>query len=333
MAITGSSGATPRLSRRTVLTGAAALIAGAAGVPARPARAAQAPRIRAAAAGWSGRDGELLVLTEESEPTGAADYALRVLEPAGAAEPGAAVTGALGPPLPLPLPGDFAPHSMAATGPVLWVTGARELAPDRVRPALVRIENGVGGYVDLPVPEDVRSGVATAASPLGSGLAVAIEGGPGEHLAALSRSHLAVTADGARTWTGRRLADDLGEGYGTVLTETDRGLFAAVADGAGTQFAFTGRLTEATALVLAPAGTLPGAGRPMAAVAAAAHVSLFSDRDGAITETRFAPGRTESGTGGTARDCACLGEVLAVPGRRGLRLETDGTTIHIRGLD
>lgn len=326
MAFTGNSGATPRLSRRTVLTGAAALLAGAAGVPARPARAAAALRIRAAAAGWSGRDGELLVLTEESE----ADYALRILEPATTA-PGAPVTGVLGPPLPLPLPADFTPHSMAATSAVLWLTGARALAPDRPRPALVRIEDAAARYADLPVPDTIRAGIATAVSPFGNGLAVAIEGGPAEHLAALSRSHLAVTTDGARTWTGHGLAAGLGEGYGTVLAYTGHGLFAAVADGAGTQYAYTGRLTESTALALTPAGTRPHAGRPMAAVAADTHVSLFSERDGAITETRFANGRTESAPGSASRDCACLGQVLAVPGRRGLWLETDGTTIHIRG--
>ncbi|WP_158630383.1 hypothetical protein [Glycomyces terrestris] len=326
MAFTGSAGATPRLTRRTVLTGAAALVAGAAGVPARPARAAGNPQVCAAAAGWTGRDGELLVLTAEPD----AGHALRVLEPVESAE---TVTGVLGPPLPLPLPADFTPHSMAAAGAILWVTGARELAPDRARPALVRVRDGVGAYVDLPVPEAIRSGIATAATPLGNGLAVAIEGGPDEHLAVLSRSHLAVSADGGRTWTEQPLASGLGEGYGTVLAETDRGLFAAVADGAGTQFAYTGRLTESAspALVLAPAGTVAGAGRPMAAVAGDAHVSLYSDRDGTITETRFADGGTETGPGGAARDCACLGQVLAVPGRPGLRLETDGTTIHIRG--
>jgi hypothetical protein len=333
MAITRSSDATPHLSRRTVLTSAAAILAGAAGVPARPASAAQAPRIRAAAAGWTGRDGELLVLTEEAQSGDASDYAVRILEPAEAVAAGAAVTGTLGPSFSLPLPRDFTPHSMAATGPVLWVTGARSLAPDRARPALVRIEDATGAYADLPVPKAIRSGIATAVCPFGNGLAVAIEGGPDEHLHVLSRSHLAVTTDGARTWTGRSLSADLGEGYGTVLAETDHGLFAALADGTGTQFAYTGRLTERTALALKPVGTFPDAGRPMAAVAAGTHVSLFSDRDGAITETRFAHGPTEPAFDGTPRDCACRGQVLAVPGRRGLWLETDGATIHIRGID
>ncbi|GAA1660602.1 hypothetical protein GCM10009830_02100 [Glycomyces endophyticus] len=326
MAFTGSSGATPRLTRRTVLTGAAALLAGAAVPAAKPARAAANPQIYAAAAGWTGYGGELLVLTGEAET----DHALRVLEPA---ESAGTVTGVLGPPLPLPLPDGFVPHSMAATGATLWVTGARELGPDRAVPALVRIDGAAGEYVDLPVPDSIRSGIATAVTPLGTGLAVAVEGGPDEHLTVLSRSHLAITADG-RAWTEQELAAGLGEGYGTVLAETDRGLFAAVADGAGTQSAFTGRLAEAAVprLVLTAAGTVANAGRPMAAVAADAYVSLYSDRDGVITETRYTGDeRTETAFGGTTGDCACLGEVLAVPGRRGLWLETDGTTIHIRG--
>ncbi|MEU6246639.1 hypothetical protein [Glycomyces sp. NPDC047010] len=331
MAFTGPSGATPRLSRRALLTGA--LLAGAVGLaPARPARAAETPQIRAAAAGWTGRGGELLVLTADALDTG---YALRILEPGEAAEPGADVTGVLGPPLPLPLPDDFTPHSMAATGAVLWLTGARETAPGRVRPALLRIEDADSGYADLPVPKDIGAGLATAIAPMGEhGIAVAIEGGPDEHLTALSRSRLAVTADGGSTWAAGVLADGLGEGYGTVLAETDRGVFAAVADGDGTQTAATARLAEAGTpqLVLTPAGTYPGAGRPMAAVAADAHVSLFSDRDGAVTETRFTDDeRTETAVG-PAADCACRGEILAVPGRRGLWLETDGTTIHIRGI-
>lgn len=330
MAFTGPSGATPRLSRRALLT--SALLAGAAGLaPARPARAADAPQIRAAATGWTGRNGELLVLTASD-----AEYALRILEPGEATEPGADVTGVLGPPLPLPLPGDFTPHSMAATGAVLWLTGARESAPGRVRPALVRIEDADSGYADLPVPKDIGAGLATAIAPLGAdGIAVAIEGGADEHLTALSRSRLAVTTDGGSTWAAGELADGLGEGYGTVLAETDRGVFAAVADGAGTQTAVSARLAEAGTpqLVLTPAGTYPGAGRPMAAVAADTHVSLFSDRDGAVTETRFTDDeRIEAAYGGAAADCACRGEILAVPGRRGMWLETDGSTIHIRGI-
>ncbi|MEU5871806.1 hypothetical protein AB0A73_09635 [Glycomyces sp. NPDC047369] len=331
MAFTGPSGATPRLSRRALLTGA--LLAGAAGLaPARAARAADAPQIRAAAAGWTGRNGELLVLTADALDAG---YALRILEPGEAVEPGAAVAGVLGPPLPLPLPADFTPHSMAATGAVLWVTGARESAPGAVRPSLVRIEDADGGYADLPVPDDIGAGIATAIAPMGSdGIAVAIEGGADEHLTALSRSRLAVTADGGSTWAAGELADGLGEGYGTVLAETDRGVFAVAADGAGTQTAVNARLAEAgdPQLVLTPAGTYPGAGRPMAAVAADTHVSLFSDRDGAVTETRFTDDDRTEAAFGAAADCACQGEILAVPGRRGLWLETDGTTIHIRGI-
>lgn len=305
------------LTRRTLLTGAAALLAtGTSGITVRPARAqpADVPQIRAAAAGWTGRNGELLVLTADAA-TGA-DYALRILEAAG---PGTAAK--LGPPLPLPLPGAFHPHSMAALGPVLWITGAAETAPDQARPALVRIENGTSAYAELPIPDEIRSGIATAITPLGTdGLAVVIEGCPDPHLAVITRSHLATSADRGRTWTERPLATGLGEGYGTVIAETDRGVFTAVADGTGAQAIRLGA-------DLSPVATLQGAGRPMAAVAGADHVSLFSDHDGTVTETRFT---TEGTPLESSRTCACRGEILAVPGRRGLWLEIDGSTVHIR---
>jgi hypothetical protein len=312
------------LTRRTVLTGAAALLAaGTAGltVP-RPARAADLPQIRAAAAGWTGRGGELLVLT--ADPATEADYALRLL---GATEnPDAGAE--LGPPLPLPLPEGFHPHSMAALGDVLWVTGAVELAPDRARPALVRIQESRAAYAQLPVPKAIRSGIATAIVPLGAqGLAVAIEGGPDPHLAVITRAHLALTADGGRTWTDRPLATGLGEGYGTVLAAHGSGLFAVVGNGEGAQAIHTARTTEARTAPLTLAATLADAGRPMAAVAAADHVSVFSDHHGTVTETRF------TSTGApleAAPACACQGEIHAVPGRPGTWLETDGRTIHIR---
>jgi hypothetical protein len=307
------------LTRRTVLTGAAALLAaGTAGlsVP-RPARAAGLPQIRAAAAGWTGRGGELLVLT--ADPATEADYAVRLLTPAENPETGAE----LGPPLPLPLPAGFHPHSMAALGDTLWMTGAVELGPDRARPALVRVRDAEAAYAPLPLPKTIRSGIATAVAPLGErGLAVAIEGCSDPHLAVITRAHLAVTANGGRSWTDRPLADGLGEGYGTVLTGTERGLFAVVANGEGAQ-------TIRTGTRLASAATLPDAGRPMAAVATPDHVRVFSDRQGAVTETRF----THAGTPlEAAPACACRGEILAVPGRPGTWLETDGQTIHIRGM-
>lgn len=305
-----------RLTRRTLLTGAAAFAAGTALGSPTPAHQhsdlGEGLRVHAAAAGWTGRNGELLVLTAEAND----DYALRLLE---AADPSAAAE--LGPPLPLPLPTGFHPHSMAALGPVLWITGAVETAPDQARPALVRIEHGIAAYTAIPIPPEIRSGIATAITPLGThGLAVAVEGSPDPHLAVLSRSHLVTSADGGRTWTGRPLATELGEGYGTVLTETAHGLFAAVADGSGAQAIHVGPGLE-------PIATVPAAGRPMAAIAAADHVSVFSDRDGTVTETRF----TSAGAPlESARDCACRGEILAVPGRPGLRLEIDGANVHIR---
>jgi hypothetical protein len=308
-----------RLTRRTLLTGAAAFAAGTALASPTPAHRPEGQphlgeglRVHAAAAGWTGRNGELLVLTAEATD----DYALRLLE---TADPGTAAE--LGPPFQLPLPTGFHPHSMAAFGPVLWITGAVETAPDQARPALVRIEHDTAAYTALPIPPDIRSGIATAITPLGPrGLAVAIEGSPDRHLAALSRSHLATSVDGGRAWTGRPLATGLGEGYGTVLTETAQGLFAAVADGSGTQAIHVGPRHE-------PVATVPGAGRPMAAIATADHVSVFSDRDGTVTETRFtAAGATLE----SARDCGCRGEILAVPGRPGMRLEIDGAYVHIR---
>jgi hypothetical protein len=304
------------LTRRTILTGAAALLAaGTAGISApRPVHAADVPQIRAAATGWTGRNGELLVLS--ADPAGT-DYTLRILQPA---DPNTAAE--LGPPLPLPLPADFHPHSMAALGPALWITGAVETAPDRARPALVRMANGTATYVAMPIPNEIRSGIATAITSSGAGgLAVAIEGCPDPHLAAITRSHLADSPDGGRTWTERPLAVGLGEGYGTVLTATERGLFAAVADGAGTQTVHLGGPNRD------PVATLSGAGRPMAAVAATDYVRVFSDRDGAVTEHRFT---TEGAPFESAGSCACRGEILAVPGSRGLWLEVDGATVHVR---
>jgi hypothetical protein len=316
------------LTRRTLLTGAAALLAtGTAGITVRPARAqsADVPRIRAAAAGWTGRNGELLVLTADAA-TGA-DYALRILEAGGSG-----TAAELGPPLPLPLPGAFHPHSMSALGPVLWITGATETASDQARPALVRIENGTSAYAALPIPDEIRSGIATAITPLGpDGLAVAIEGCSDPHLAVIAHSHLATSADRGRTWTGRPLATGLGEGYGTVMAETDRGFFAAIADGTGAQAIHFGTIANpalsGAASPSVPVTTLSGVGRPMAAVAGAAHVSVFSDHDGTVTETRFT---TEGTPLESSRTCDCRGEILAVPGRRGLWLEIDGSTVHIR---
>lgn len=312
------------LTRRTVLTGAAALLAaGTAGltVP-RPARAAVLPQIRAAAAGWTGRNGELLVLT--ADPATETDYALRLLTPAEDPE---ATTAELGLTLPLALPAGFHPHSMAALGSALWITGAVEPAPDKARPALIRIDDATAEYAELPVPKAIRSGIATAITPIGDrGLAVVIEGCPDPHLTAITRSHLAISKDHGRTWTGRPLASGLGESYGTVLTNSDHGLFLAIVDGDGTQTVHTTEKTGA----LKQAASFPDAGRPMAAVAAADHVSVFSDRDGTVAQTRFtARGEVLE----TSPDCGCRGEIHAVPGRRGTWLETDGSTIHIRSTD
>ncbi|WP_205326047.1 hypothetical protein [Glycomyces sp. YM15] len=311
------------LTRRTVLTGAAALLAaGTAGLTApRPARAEGLPQVRAAAAGWAGSNGELLVLT--ADPATEADYALRLL--AATEDPDAGAE--LGSSLPLPLPEGFHPHSMAALGDVLWVTGAVELAPDRVRPALVRVHESTAAHAELPVPKAIRSGIATAITPIGDrGLAVVLEGCPDPHLTAISRSHLAVSKDHGRTWTGRPLASGLGEGYGTVLTESDHGLFIAVVDGDGTQTVHTTAKTG----VLRQAARLPDAGRPMAAVATDDHVRVFSDRDGTVAQTRFT---AKGDILESSPDCGCSGEILAVPGRRGTWLETDGSTIHIRSTD
>ncbi|MDA1362744.1 hypothetical protein O1R50_24210 [Glycomyces luteolus] len=311
------------LTRRTVLTGAAALLtAGTASLTAaRPARAAALPQIRAATAGWTGRNGELLVLT--ADPATETDYALRLI----AATENPAAGAELGPPLQLSLPAGFHPHSMAALGAVLWITGAVELAPGEVRPALVRVHNSASTYAELPVPKTIRSGIATAITPLGDGgLAVAIEGCPGSHLTAITRSHLALSKDQGRTWTGRPLASGLGEGYGTVMTDSDHGLFIAVVDGDGTQTVHT----RAKSGVLKQAADLPDAGRPMAAVAAADHVSVFSDRDGTVVRTRFT---AEGEILESLSDCDCRGEIHAVPGRRGTWLETDGSAIRIRSTD
>jgi hypothetical protein len=186
----------------------------------------------------------------------------------------------------------------------------------------VRIENGTSAYADLPIPDEIRSGIATAITPLGTdGLAVVIEGCPDPHLAVITRSHLASSADRGRTWTERPLATGLGEGFGTVIAETERGVFAAVADGTGAQAIHLGGPDPS------PVATLSGAGRPMAAVAGAAHVSVFSDHDGTVTETRFT---TEGTLLESSRTCDCRGEILAVSGSRGLWLEIDGSTVHIR---
>lgn len=312
-----------RLTRRTLLAGAAVFAAESAlGSPAlaherksavgtRPVHSGEGPRVHAAV----DRNGELLVLTATDT-----EYTLNVLEadgPTAAAE--------LGPSLPLSLPADFHPHSMAVLGPVLWITGALETEPDRARPALVRVENGAAVYAALPIPSEIGSGLATAITTIGSeGLAVAVEGGPDSHLTALTRSHLALSSDGGRTWTERPLATGLGEGYGTAATATARGLFAIVADGDATQtvhIAFRGTRPRRVA-------TVPEAGRPMAAVATDAGVSVFSDRDGTVIETRYtAAGAPLESTA----NCGCRGEVFAVPGRPGAWLETDGATVRIRG--
>ncbi len=287
-----------------MLGGAAAVLAAGIASPAR-GHGTAAP-IRAAAA----RDGELLALTE--------DYQIRRLTVTdGRAE----TCGPAG----ITLPEDFHPHSMAALGEVLWITGAVELSPDRSLPALVRADGSGADYADLPVPDEIRSGVATSIAAVGeSGLAVAVEGCPDPHLALVTSSRLATSGDAGASWSPHPLADGLGEGYGTRLAAAGERLFAVVADGGGTQAVHTGPPgTE-----LAPAATATGAGRPMAAVwTEAGVVRVFSDLHGEVRESRYTPvGRALE----SAPECACAGEVLAIPGRAGAWIESDADRISYR---
>ncbi|THV43009.1 hypothetical protein [Glycomyces buryatensis] len=302
------------LTRRTMLIGAAAMLAAGAVAPRAAGTAGTVPQIRSVAA----RGSELIALTADASTDD--NYALQTLTVDGQGQ------AALGPALPMALPADFHPHSIAARAATIWVTGVIELAADRARPGLVRILSGRAAYVALPVPEQIRSGAATAIALPGEGtIAVAVEGSPDEHLALISRSHLAVSADDGRTWTHRPLADGLGEGYGTALADTGSGLFAVVAAYDGAQTVYTG----AAEAPLTTAVTLPDAGRPMAVVSSDAYVSVFSERSGAVHEARFHPGGAALES---LADCGCAGEIVAVQGRPGAWIEYDDTAVRTRGL-
>lgn len=287
-----------------MLGGAAAVLAAGIASPAR-GHGAAAP-IRAAAV----RGGELLALTE--------DYQIRRL----AVTDGRAQTCA---PAGIDLPEDFHPHSMAALGEALWITGAVELSPDRSLPALVRADDSGADYAELPVPDEIRSGVATSIAALGeSGLAVAVEGCPDPHLALVTTSRLVASGDAGATWSPHPLADGLGEGYGTRLAPAGDRLFAVVADGAGTQTVHTGPPGTAPAA----GATATGAGRPMAAIwTSGGVVRVFSDLYGKVRESRYT---TDGAALETAPECGCAGEVLAIPGRAGAWLEADADRISYR---
>lgn len=343
------------LTRRTVLSGAAAmLVAGFAAAP-RAAAHGPAPEIRSAA----DYGGELLALTAEGES--ASPYALRRL----AADADRRVS--LGDRLALDFPAGFHPHSMAARGRTLWVTGAVDelvktvtvdnrsdalpprfaslaspgdadpALPDavvdvdvyRARPALVRFRDGRASYVDLPAPAQIRSGAATAvALPGERAVAVVVEGAPETGLAMITRSHLALSPDDGRTWRHGLVADGLGEGYGTVLAAEGDRLYAVAADGEGNQSAYTGGTAEAA---LGFVAAQEGAGRPMAAVPTGeGEVSVFSDRDGQVSKARF--GRRGRVLGPPDDECGCAGEVIAIRGRLGAWLEVDGGVVRAQGL-
>ncbi|WP_100448868.1 sialidase family protein [Glycomyces xiaoerkulensis] len=304
-----------RFTRRTVLTGAAAVLA--AGVTAAPPRAAAAAAPTALRAATV-RDGRVLALTADE----AGHYAIRPVE----ADAGRRVE--LGPPLEVSLPERFHPHSIAAVGGTLWITGAVDAGRHRALPGLFRVETDRAEAVALPVPDPIRSGAATSIAPLGAeALAVAVEGGPDPHAALIARSHLALSADGGLTWTDRPLAADLGEGYGTVLAGHDGRLYAVAADGAGDQTVYSG-LIDAE---IEPVAAEPGAGRPMAAVATGGdQVAVFSDRDGSVHGARYGRDgrRPESAGHGGGR----TGEVVAVQGRPNAWLETEDDRVSARGL-
>lgn len=344
------------LTRRTVLTGAAALlVAGITAAPGRAGASGAAQSIRSAAA----RGGELLALIADG---GAVEpYAIRrfTVENDGCVS--------LGERLPVDLPAGFHPHSMAARGETLWVTGAvdelvktvtvdnrsdpplSELGastdpgeadpalPDgvvdvdvyRARPALLRVQGDRSAFAELPVPAQIRSGAATAvALPGRHGLAVAVEGCPDTDLAMITRSHLAFSVDDGRTWRHVPLAEGLGEGYGTVLAATGDRLVAVTADGAGTQTIRSGSALRGGLELVA---TEDGAGRPIAAVPTDdGEVSVFSDRDGKVSESRF--GRSGRVNESSGLECGCAGEVIAIRGLTGAWLELDADTVRARGL-
>lgn len=174
--------------------------------------------------------------------------------------------------LPLRLPPEFEPWGIAATGGTLWITGtARHLAevvtvdnradgvpeefrdiaaagdpalPDGVfdlevwhhRPALYASDGESTTPIDLPVPDEIRWGAATAVVTDGRGtVVVALDGCPDPDAAVVTRSHLAVSTDNGRTWRQWLLDRSLREGYATTLTVTGGRLVAACVDGEGTR--------------------------------------------------------------------------------------------------
>lgn len=317
-----------RLSRRSVLAGAAAaLAAGAVAVPARASAESPASPIRSAAALGDG----LVALTAEGGD--AASYAIRHLTV------DAEQRVRLGDRLAVDLPAGFHPHSMAARGETMWVTGAAdelvktiavedgEVDLHRARPALLRIDGADAEFVELPVPPQIRSGVATSvALPGARGVAVAVEGCPDTGVVMITRSHLAFSADDGGTWRHGPIVEGLGEGYGTVLAAVDGQILVVTADGAGTQTAYSG--TD-TALELV--ATQEGVGRPMAAIPTAdGGVSVFSDTDGQVNESRFAEGAPVEGP--SSEGCGCAGEVVTVHGRLGAWLEIDDDAVRAQGL-
>ncbi|WP_026928487.1 hypothetical protein [Glycomyces tenuis] len=295
------------------MTGLAAMFAsGVAIAPAQASAQGSASSIRSAAAFGDG----LVALTADAGA--AAPYAIRHLVV------DADQRVALGERLAVDLPSGFHPHSMAARDATLWITGAvDEAAADasRARPALLRIDGDRVAFAELPVPAQIRSGVATSLTlPGARGIAVAVEGCPDAEITMITRSHLAFSADDGRTWRDGLIVEGLGEGYGTVLAAVGDRILVVTADGAGTQTSYTG---VDTALELV--ATVQGAGRPMAAIPTAdGEVSVFSDSGGEVRETRFAEDglvREPSGEG-----CGCAGEIVAVHGRLGARLEIDADT-------
>ncbi|MCH7229403.1 hypothetical protein L0U85_00775 [Glycomyces sp. L485] len=345
-----------RFSRRTALTGAAAVLA--AGITAAPPRAGAAGPasvIRSAAA----RGAERLALTADGDPSDAYEIRHFTVD--------ADRRVALGERLAIDLPAGFHPHSMAARGETLWITGAvdefvktvtvdnrfdalperlRDLAdpddadpylPDgivdidvyRARPALLRVQDSRPAFVELPTPEQMGSGAAMAIALLGNDdIAIAIEGCSDPDLAVISRSHLAVSVDDGRTWRYQSAAVGLGEGYGTVLASVGDRILAVTADGDGTQTLHVGR----PGIGFERAAAQTGAGRPMAAIPTAeGSVSVYSDRDGKVSEARFtAEGRALESAGAA---CGCAGEVLAVQGLADAWLEADGDETRAQGME
>lgn len=209
--------------------------------------------------------------------------------------------------LPVTLPPEFQPWGIAAAGGTLWITGTvghlaevvtvdnradgvpeefRDIAaagdpalPDGVfdlevwhyRPALYASDGESVTAVELPVPDEIRWGAATAIATDGHGtLVVALDGCPDPDAAVVTRSHLAVSTDNGLTWQQWLLDKSLREGYATTLSVTGGRLAAACVDGEGTRRLRLGPLSPRPELRLVE--TVSGGG-PVAGV-------LFDGRDG-----------------------------------------------------